>query len=68
MAKTAATDGIANLVNCCTYVKHETIKNLHYFIGTDDFWDFDKGKPYEVSKLSNERFLLALLPTSVGLY
>jgi len=32
MAKTAATDGIANLVNCGTYVKHETIKNLHYFI------------------------------------
>ena len=27
-----ATDGIANVVNCGTYVKHETIKNLHYSI------------------------------------
>ena len=67
--KNAATDGIANLVNCGTYVKHETIKiciisfELTFGISTKAL-----GKHYEVSKLSNERFLLALLPTSVGLY
>ena len=45
MAKTAATDGIANLVNCGTYVKPETIKNLHYFIELMTFGISTKASP-----------------------